>query len=155
METLRRYVRNLKGRGENLGSALDSMSSTLKLANALGFEKPLRIQPLRLDEHNFASGVAFDVSSASRSSGVLAVGGRSVSLTFHHTNRYPFASYDHLFRVSGNPVSRFSDPVKAVAVQIALDRVATALAEYQRQLVPKLVKEQRSFGYDEVYLSFQ
>jgi translation initiation factor 2-alpha kinase 4 len=39
-----------------------------------------------------------------------------------------------------------SEPVRAVAVQIALDKITSSLAEYQSKVVANLVKEQRSFG---------
>jgi translation initiation factor 2-alpha kinase 4 len=45
------------------------------------------------------------------------------------------------------PAAKASDTVRAVAVQIAIDKISNTLADYQSQIVENLVKEQRSFGY--------
>jgi translation initiation factor 2-alpha kinase 4 len=38
-------------------------------------------------------------------------------------------------------------PIRAVAVQISMDRIASALADYLSSSVKSMVKEERSFGY--------
>jgi len=125
------HIAKLGQTAGRLVSAVDSMKLTLRLASALGFEEKVKIHALKLQQHRFKDGIAFEVAWGSRRTDILAAGGR----------------YDHLLRESGIPSTKASEPVRAVAVQIALDKISSSLANYQSRVVANLVKEQRSFGF--------
>jgi hypothetical protein len=70
------YVNKFGRAAEHLTTAIRSMKLTLGLASALGFDQRVKIQALKLQQHRFKNGVAFEVSWGTRRTDILAAGGR-------------------------------------------------------------------------------
>ncbi|KDQ55382.1 hypothetical protein JAAARDRAFT_37399 [Jaapia argillacea MUCL 33604] len=132
---------------DGLLSRLDKVSSTLaslmaplvkdikkvmEFSATAGVTKPIIFHPLMLGSHvsHFRDGVCFEVVRRNKRSDILAAGGR----------------YDNLISQFASPKAK-SDAVRAVAVQIAIEKITLALAAFQSTSVRNLVKEQKSFGF--------
>ncbi|KAJ1309999.1 hypothetical protein OPQ81_006755 [Rhizoctonia solani] len=114
-----------------LTDALEEIKRTLTLARLMGVKRKIVITPWSLSMFNqtdFTGGLVFEARGAKRTD-IYARGGR----------------YDPLITKLTIPNRR--TPIRAVAVQISMDRIASALADYLSSSVKSMVKEERSFGY--------
>ena len=59
---------------------------------------------------------------------------------------YNFTSYDNLV-ARFHPTKQKPEPVCALGIQIAVEKIAAALAAFQSASIKTLVKEERSFGF--------
>ncbi|EGN94241.1 hypothetical protein SERLA73DRAFT_126224 [Serpula lacrymans var. lacrymans S7.3] len=112
--------------------AIEEMKQTMYYATSAGFNSPILFHPLMWGAHHihFNDGVRFEVVRRTRRLDVLAACGR----------------YDGLISQCSPPKPK-ADPIRAFAVQIALEKITVALAAFQSTSVKALVKEQRSFGF--------
>ncbi|KAG1802496.1 kinase-like domain-containing protein [Suillus variegatus] len=112
--------------------AVEEIKQTIQFATSAGFSAPVFFHPLMWGAHHmhFKEGVRIEVVRRTRRLDVLAAAGR----------------YDNLIAQYSNLKPR-TDPICAFAVQIALEKIAMALAAFQSTSVKALVKEQRSFGF--------
>ncbi|CAE6423470.1 unnamed protein product [Rhizoctonia solani] len=111
--------------------ALEEIKRTLTLARLMGVKRKIIIapwSPSMLNQVDFTGGLVFEARGAKRTD-IYARGGR----------------YDPLITKFTIPNRR--TPIRAVAVQISMDRIASALADYLSSSVKSMVKEERSFGY--------
>ncbi|KAF8682663.1 Anticodon binding domain of tRNAs [Rhizoctonia solani] len=111
--------------------ALEEIKRTLTLARLMGVKRKIIIapwSPSMLGQVDFTGGLVFEARGAKRTD-IYARGGR----------------YDPLITKFTVPNRR--TPIRAVAVQISMDRIASALADYLSSSVKSMVKEERSFGY--------
>ncbi|KAG8734066.1 hypothetical protein FRC11_012669 [Ceratobasidium sp. 423] len=111
--------------------ALEEIKRTLTLAGLMGVKRKIVISPWSfsmLNQADFTGGLVFEARGAKRTD-IFARGGR----------------YDPLITKFTVPNRR--TPIRAVAVQISMDRIASALADYLSSSVKSMVKEERSFGY--------
>ncbi|CAE6484348.1 unnamed protein product [Rhizoctonia solani] len=111
--------------------ALEEIKRTLTLARLMGVKRKIFItpwSPSMLSQVDFTGGLVFEARGAKRTD-IYARGGR----------------YDPLITKLTIPNRR--TPIRAVAVQISMDRIASALADYLSSSVKSMVKEERSFGY--------
>ncbi|KAI0354133.1 Serine/threonine-protein kinase [Trametes cingulata] len=115
-----------------LAPYIEDIRSTVQFANASGVTRPLKINPLMLNNRSqyYADGVCFEVVRKNKYSDVLATGGR----------------YDHVIRRYSPPKPKMEASC-AVALQIYLDKITASLAAYQSASLRTLLKEQKSFGY--------
>ncbi|KAH7340654.1 kinase-like domain-containing protein [Rhizoctonia solani] len=114
-----------------LVDALEEIKRTLTLARLMGVKRKIVItpwSPSMLSQEDFTGGLVFEARGAKRTD-IYARGGR----------------YDPLITKLTIPNRR--TPIRAVAVQISMDRIASALADYLSSSVKSMVKEERSFGY--------
>ncbi|OBZ78007.1 Serine/threonine-protein kinase gcn2 [Grifola frondosa] len=116
----------------SLTAAIKDIKSTIQFSVASGVSRPILFNPLMMSNHNpyFKDGVCFEVVRRNKRSDVLAAGGR----------------YDNLIARFSPPKPTKSEPICAVAVQIALEKITLALAAFQSTSF-KTLKEQRSFGF--------
>ncbi|KAG9101505.1 hypothetical protein FRC06_002969, partial [Ceratobasidium sp. 370] len=111
--------------------ALDELKHTITLARLMGVKRKIAIVPWSLsmlNQADFTGGLVFEARGVKRTD-ILARGGR----------------YDPLITKFTVPDRR--TPIRATAVQISVDRIASGLADYLSSSVKSLVKEERSFGY--------
>lgn len=111
--------------------ALEEIKRTLSLARLMGIKRKIIIapwSPSMINQVDFTGGLVFEARGAKRTD-IFARGGR----------------YDPLITRLTVPNRR--TPIRAVAVQISVDKIASALADYLSSSVKSLVKEERSFGY--------
>ncbi|CUA75102.1 eukaryotic translation initiation factor 2-alpha kinase [Rhizoctonia solani] len=111
--------------------ALEEIKRTLTLAHLMGVRRKIVItpwSPSMLSQADFTGGLVFEARGAKRTD-IYARGGR----------------YDPLITKFTVPNRR--TPIRAVAVQISMDKIASALADYLSSSVKSMVKEERSFGY--------
>ncbi|KAL1666492.1 hypothetical protein GGF50DRAFT_113198 [Schizophyllum commune] len=116
----------------SIRSALDEVKKTLQFAAATGIKRPILFRPLMLNQfaRTFEGGVVIQVVRRNKRQDVLAMAGR----------------YDHLIS-QFTPPNVESEPLCAYGMQVFVDRITTALVDYQISSVKTLVKEQRSFGF--------
>ncbi|EUC62024.1 PEK/GCN2 kinase [Rhizoctonia solani AG-3 Rhs1AP] len=111
--------------------ALEEIKRTLTLAHLMGVKRKIVVTPWSssmLSQVDFTGGLVFEARGAKRTD-IYARGGR----------------YDPLITKFTVPNRR--TPIRAVAVQISMDKIASALADYLSSSVKSMVKEERSFGY--------
>ncbi|CAE6446465.1 unnamed protein product [Rhizoctonia solani] len=111
--------------------ALEEIKRTLTLSRLMGVKRKIILapwSPSMLNQADFTGGLVFEARGAKRTD-IYARGGR----------------YDPLITKFTVPNRR--TPIRAVAVQISMDRIASALADYLSSSVKSMVKEERSFGY--------
>ncbi|CAE7198685.1 unnamed protein product [Rhizoctonia solani] len=111
--------------------SLEEIKRTLTLARLMGVKRKVVITPWApsmLNQADFTGGLVFEARGAKRTD-IYARGGR----------------YDPLITKLTIPNRR--TPIRAVAVQISMDKIASALADYLSSSVKSMVKEERSFGY--------
>nr|GAT55219.1 predicted protein [Mycena chlorophos] len=108
------------------------VKETVQYANITGVARPIVFHPLMLGSYltHFNDGVIIEVVRKNKPTDVLAAGGR----------------YDALIVEQSTPGQK-QDPVCAVALQIAVEKITIALAAYQTTTVRTLVKQERSFGF--------
>ncbi|KAJ6607583.1 kinase-like domain-containing protein [Mycena sp. CBHHK59/15] len=110
----------------------DEVKKTIQYAVFAGVSRPILFHPLMLGSHHahFKDGVLVEVVRKNKRMDVLAAGGR----------------YDNLIAQHSPPKLK-PEPICAVGLQIAVEKITLALAAYQVSSVMKLVKEERSFGF--------
>ncbi|KAF7297638.1 hypothetical protein MKEN_01386800 [Mycena kentingensis (nom. inval.)] len=110
----------------------ESVKETVQYAIIAGVARPIHFRPLMLGSYltHFNDGVLVEVVRKSKHTDVLAAGGR----------------YDALIGEQATPGQK-RDPICAVALQIAVEKITIALAAYQSTSVRTLVKQERSFGF--------
>ncbi|KAF9527861.1 other/PEK/GCN2 protein kinase [Crepidotus variabilis] len=115
-----------------LAPLIKDISSTIQFAQSAGVSRTIFFHPLMLGNHHthFKDGVLVEVVRRSKNSDVLAAGGR----------------YDNLIN-RFHPAKQKPEPVCALAIQIAVEKITSALASYQASSLKTLVKEDRSFGF--------
>ncbi|KAF8610330.1 Serine/threonine-protein kinase [Ceratobasidium sp. AG-I] len=108
--------------------ALEEIKHTITLARLMGVKRKIVIAPWSmLNQLDFTGGLVFEAKGAKRAD-IFARGGR----------------YDSLITKLTIPQKR--KPIRAVAAQISVDRIASALADHLSSSVKNLVKEELSFG---------
>jgi translation initiation factor 2-alpha kinase 4 len=110
------------------------IKETLSYVSVLNVSTPVVIHPLLLGKDTyFKDGVCFEIIRRKKRTDILASGGR----------------YDSLLAslIPPNQKGPENLPVCAVGVQIAVDKIVAALAQFQSTSVKTLVSQQRSFGY--------
>lgn len=108
------------------------LKQTVDFAKTARVMRPLFFHPLMFGTHNnhFKDGVLIQIVKRNKRSDVFAMGGR----------------YDNLMS-RYIPLKSQIEPVCAMGLQIAVEKITVALASFQSASVKTLVKEQRSFGY--------
>ncbi|KAJ7070074.1 hypothetical protein C8F01DRAFT_1115157 [Mycena amicta] len=108
------------------------VKETVQYAIIAGVARPIVFHPLMLGSYltHFNDGVLVEVVRKNKPTDVLAAGGR----------------YDALIVEQATPGQK-QDPICAVALQIAVEKITIALAAYQSTTVRTLVKQERSFGF--------
>ncbi|KIL60768.1 hypothetical protein M378DRAFT_906708 [Amanita muscaria Koide BX008] len=111
---------------------VDEIKRTIQYTAASGVTKPIYFHPLMLGGHlqYFKDGVIVEVVRKNKPAEVLAAGGRYESLI----TRY-------------SPLKAKADSICAVGIQIAVDKITSAIATYQSASLKALMKENRSFGF--------
>jgi translation initiation factor 2-alpha kinase 4 len=112
--------------------AVKEIKSAIQYAQAANIKRPIYFHPLVLGSHHthFKDGILVEVVRRHKHTDVLAAGGR----------------YDSL-------ITRFSqlkpkpEPICALGIQIAVEKITAALVAYQSASLKTLVKEERSFGF--------
>ncbi|KAG9126718.1 hypothetical protein FRC07_002261 [Ceratobasidium sp. 392] len=110
--------------------ALDELQQTIALARLMGIKRKITIAPWSLSMLNqteFTGGLIFEARRADQTD-IIARGGR----------------YDSLIAQFTIPNQR--RPIRAAAVQISVDGIASGLADYLSSTVKTLVQEEQSFG---------
>ncbi|KAJ7760657.1 kinase-like domain-containing protein [Mycena maculata] len=111
---------------------VEEVKETIQYAVLTGVARPISFRPLMLGNHHthFKDGVLVEVVRKNKRTDVLAAGGR----------------YDGLIRDQANPGQKL-EPICAMGLQIAVEKITVALAAYQVSSVRTLVKQERSFGF--------
>ncbi|KAJ7874765.1 kinase-like domain-containing protein [Mycena olivaceomarginata] len=111
---------------------VEEVKETIQYATLTGVARPVLFYPLMLGNHhsNFKDGVLVEVVRKNKRMDVLAAGGRYEAL---------LNSFDD----SGQKL----EPICAMGLQIAIEKITVALAAYQIASVRTLVKQERSFGF--------
>ncbi|KAJ7668466.1 kinase-like domain-containing protein [Mycena polygramma] len=111
---------------------VDEVKETIQYANLTGVARPISFHPLMLGNHHshFKDGVLIEVVRKNKRADVLAAGGR----------------YDALITDQATPGQKL-EPICAMGLQIAVEKITVALAAYQASSVRTLVKQERSFGF--------
>ncbi|KAK7057453.1 kinase-like domain-containing protein [Favolaschia claudopus] len=115
-----------------LRPVMEEVKETIQYALLMGVARPISFHPLMLGSHhsNFKDGVLVEVVRKSKRTDVLAASGR----------------YDALISDQATPGQKL-EPICAMGLQIAIEKITTALAAYQVSSVRALVKQERSFGF--------
>lgn len=96
----------------------------------------------------FSKGIYFEVVRGPKRSDMLAAGGRYCNSNRCQSDTLTvIARYDPIFEEIPLPPAQTLPSVRAVGVQIAVDKIITALVAHQRASVKDLVKERKSFGF--------
>ncbi|KAG8961816.1 hypothetical protein FRC03_004923 [Tulasnella sp. 419] len=112
-----------------IAAAMEDVNRTIRMAQLMGIRRPIAFRPLlMINQQQYKEGILFEIRNAKKGAEVIARGGR----------------YDHL-------ITKFAcltmKSMRAVGIQIALHVFTATLADHLRTSVPRLIKEQRSFGY--------
>ncbi|KAL5519904.1 hypothetical protein ACEPAG_1564 [Sanghuangporus baumii] len=110
---------------------LQEISKVVTLATSAGLTNTIRVQPLMVGRRHefFKDGVGIEVVNPTKRADILAVGGR----------------YDHLISQFYPPsVKTKREPFVAIGVQIALERITSAIATFQKKF---LKTNQRAYDY--------
>ncbi|KAF8186819.1 hypothetical protein BJ912DRAFT_1022739 [Pholiota molesta] len=113
-------------------SAIQEVKDTISFAHSAGVSRQIFFRPLMLGSHNthLKDGVIIEVVKRNKHTDVLAAGGR----------------YDNLIS-RFLPTKQKAEPICALGIQIAVEKITAALASYQSASIKTLVKEDRSFGF--------
>lgn len=112
-----------------LSDAIKDIQQTIRFAALMGVRRRFLFRPMIMaNQPQYGNGIMFEFRGVKRTD-VIARGGR----------------YDHLITRYAQPSTKRT-PVKAIGVQIALERIRLALASHQRQSVDTLIKDERTFG---------
>jgi len=136
---------------ELISPSAQELKRILQYAKLMGVSKSFHFHPLMLGSHHvhFKDGFRFEVVRRSKRIDVLATGGQYVSCRIKcHGNCVDLfgSRYNTL-------ISRYSPPTVeyvtmcAVGMQINIEKITMALANFQMSSVKTLIKEQRSFGF--------
>ncbi|KAG8905299.1 hypothetical protein FRB99_000272 [Tulasnella sp. 403] len=122
-------LEKIGGPSARVRAAVDDVLRTISYAQVMGVHRPIIFRPfIMLDQPHFKDGVMFEVCSHKQKSEAIARGGR----------------YDHL-------ISKFAGvaikSTRAIGVHLSLEPFVASLAENLSLSVPRLIKEQSSFGY--------
>ncbi|KAJ6593628.1 kinase-like domain-containing protein [Mycena capillaripes] len=111
---------------------VEEVKETIQYAVLTGVARPISFHPLMLGNHHsrFKNGVLVEVVRKNKRMDVLAAGGR----------------YDSLIAEQATPGQKL-EPICAMGLQIAVEKITMALAAYQISSVRTLVKQERSFGF--------
>ncbi|KAF8625130.1 hypothetical protein AX15_005537 [Amanita polypyramis BW_CC] len=111
---------------------VDEIKRTIQYAASAGVTRPVYFHPLMLGGHLhlFKDGVVVDVVRKNKPTDILASGGRYESVI----TRY-------------SPLKIKIDSICAVGINIAIEKITSAIASYQNASLKTLVKESRSFGF--------
>ncbi|KAG9128480.1 hypothetical protein FRC07_009703 [Ceratobasidium sp. 392] len=112
--------------------ALNELKHAVTLVRLMGVKRKIIIAPWSLsmlNQADFTGGLIFEATRGAKRTDIFARGGR----------------YDPLITKFTAPNRR--KPIRATAVQISVDRIASGLADHLSNSVKNLVKEERSFGY--------
>jgi translation initiation factor 2-alpha kinase 4 len=113
-------------------TAIQEMDIAAQTARELGLTAIIYYQPFNCFQRQFNEGVLFEIGKGKRRTDIFCAGGR----------------YDAMIgELQPGTAAENNEPVRAVGLQISLDRISHALAAFQANAVKTWVKEQRSFGY--------
>jgi eukaryotic translation initiation factor 2-alpha kinase 4 len=136
---------------ELIDPSAQELKRILQYAKLMGVSKTFHFHPLMLGSHHvhFKDGFRFEVVRRSKRIDVLAAGGQYVLCRIKcHRN-----CVDSFGLRYNSLISRYSPPtveyvtVCAVGMQINVEKITMALANFQMSSVKSLIKEQRSFGF--------
>ncbi|KAF9482948.1 hypothetical protein BDN70DRAFT_828321 [Pholiota conissans] len=118
--------------GTAMKAAIKEVKETILYATSAGISRKIFFRPLMLGSHNthLKDGVIVEVVKRNKHTDILAAGGR----------------YDNLIH-RFLPTKQPPEPICALGIQIAVEKITTALASYQSASIKTLVKEDRSFGF--------
>jgi len=114
---------------DEISEAVVEIRDTIQYATWLAVNRPILLRPIIANTSFFRNGIYFEAVRGQKRSDMLAAGGR----------------YDHIFAQIPVP-STGSNPIRAIGLQISVDKITGALATHQRIQVKDLVKERKSFG---------